>query len=242
MLKESRATDLSGGWLLDTRLRQQIAVKKQLMQSSVRQSEVMGVGAGPILTSAATTGSTDANNKIEGSVISGGRVQTSRLLALVLRPQYRHVAMSSAIASAINRRFFFFDGTTRKGIAEPLEDDYIQLEVHPRYRDSIGRLMAVVRAIGVAPESSDTQKRLASLAIKLASPTTAADAAIQLEGIGDSAVPTLIDGLKSSNPELRFYAAEALAYLDRTEAIVPLESAVREVAAFRAPDWSRCKA
>ncbi|MGB7327837.1 MAG: flagellar basal body P-ring protein FlgI [Rubripirellula sp.] len=233
--QESRASDLNGGWLLDTRLRQQIAVQKQLMQSSVRQSEVLAIGTGPVLTRAAYSASLDESNKIEGTIISGGRVQTSRPLALVLRPRYRHVAMASAISSAINRRFFFFDGTTRKGIAEPLEDDYIELEVHPRYRDSIGRMMTVIRAIGVEPESSDTQKRLSDLASRLANPATAADAAIQLEALGESAVPTLIDGLQSTNPELRFYAAEALAYLDRVEGIVALEDAIRQVAAFRAP-------
>lgn len=53
--------------------------------------------------------------------------------------------------------------------------------------------------------------------------------------MGESAVPILIDALNSTNPELRFYAAEALAYLDRTEAIESLETAIRETAAFRHP-------
>ncbi|WP_246114247.1 HEAT repeat domain-containing protein [Rubripirellula tenax] len=233
--KESRAEDLGGGWLLDTRLRQQMAVQKQLMQSSVRQSEVLATGTGPILTRAAYSPSQDGNLKIEGNVISGGVVQVSRKLALILRPQYRHVAMSSGIAAAINRRFFFFDGTTRRGIAEALEDDFVQLEVHPRYRDSIPRMMEVVRAIGIEPENSDTQKRLTTLGTKLASPATSADAALQLEALGESAVPTLLEGLKTSNPELKFYAAEALAYLDRTESVKPLEVAIRDTPAFRAP-------
>ncbi|QDT06547.1 flagellar basal body P-ring protein [Rubripirellula lacrimiformis] len=232
---ESRATNLAGGWLLDTRLRQQIAVQKQLMQSSVRQSEVLAIGTGPVLTRGAYTPTEDSNVQVEGSVISGGRVQTSRQLALILRPKFRHVAMSSAISSAVNRRFFFFDGTTRRGIATPREDDLIEIEVHPRYRDSIGRMMEVVRAIGIEPESSATQKRLTNLAARLANPATAADAAIQLEAMGDSAVPTLLDGLNTQNPELKFYAAEALAYLDRTESLDPLEASARDVAAFRAP-------
>jgi hypothetical protein len=96
-------------------------------------------------------------------------------------------------------------------------------------------MMAVIRAISVKPESSDTQKRLAELARRLKDPATAADAALQLEAMGESAIPTLLAGLESSNPELRFYAADALAFLDRTEAIKPLEDAARDVAAFRQP-------
>jgi hypothetical protein len=46
-------------------------------------------------------------------------------------------------------------------------------------------------------------------------------------------VPTLLDGLNSENPELRFYAAESLAYLNQTEAIAPLENAIRDEPAFR---------
>ncbi len=228
--KESRASDLHDGWLLDTRLRQQ-----QLLQNIVRKSEVMAIGMGPLLTRADYTPGEDERLKVEGSILAGGRVQVTRKLGLILRPEYQHAKMASALSGAVNRRFFFFDGTTRRGIAKPLEDDFIEIEVHPRYRDSIPRMMEVVRAIGALPESSDTQTRLADLANRLKNPATAADAALQLEALGESAVPTLLEGLNSTNPELRFYAAESLAYLDRTEAIEPLESAAREVAAFRYP-------
>ena len=95
--------------------------------------------------------------------------------------------------------------------------------------------MAVIQAISTAPESSATQIRLSQLASKLSDPTTAADAALQLEAMGESAVPILLDALNSTNPELRFFAAESLAYLDRTEAIESLETAIRETAAFRHP-------
>ena len=109
------------------------------------------------------------------------------------------------------------------------------METHPRYRNNIPRMMAVIQAISTAPESSATQTRLAELADQLSDPATAADAALQLEAMGESAVPILIDALASSNPELRFYAAESLAYLDRTEAVGALEIAIRDTAAFRHP-------
>lgn len=227
--KESRSSDLHSGWLLNARLRQQ-----QVLQNMVRRSDVMASGTGPVLTRADYTPRADEALKIEGNVISGGRVLISRKLNLVLRPEYQHAMMSKAIASEINERFFFFDGTTRRGIARPIEDDFIEIEVHPRYRVNIPRLMEVLRSIRVK-SPGDAQVVLEELADRLKKPETAADAALQLEAIGESAVPTLLDGIQNTNPELRFYAAEALAYLDRTEAIAPLEEAAREVAAFRQP-------
>lgn len=227
---KTEATDLHGGWLLDTRLRHQ-----KVLDSAVRSSDVLAVGTGPVLTRGDHEGEADGALRVQGTVLSGGVVQNDRKLGLVLRPDFQHVKMSAAIAQAINHRFYFFDGSTRRGIAEPIEDDFIQLDVHPRYRNSVSRLMAVIRAIGVAPESSNTQVRLTELGERMKLPAKAADAALQLEGLGEPAIPTLLDAVQSSNPELRFYAAEALAYLDREEAVDPLIAAIRAEPAFRAP-------
>lgn len=228
--KESRASDIRQGWLLDTRLREQ-----RLLQNVVRQSEVMAIGMGSLLTRADFTPSTDEAMRLEGLVLSGGRVQMTRKLGLILRPEFQHAKLAKSIADAVNRRFFFFDGTTRRGVAKAIEDDYIEVEVHPGYRHNLPRMMRVIQAIHVNPKDADRQERLAELAGRLRDPVTAADAAIQLEALGESAVPTLLEGIKSENSELRFYAAEALAYLDRVEAIEPLEQAAREIPAFRHP-------
>lgn len=227
---ESVVSNLNDGWLLDTRLRQQ-----RYLQNQIRKSEVMAIGTGPVLTRSSHTPGEDGTLHTEGTILSGGRIQITRKLGLVLRPEFQHAKTSNALAAAINRRFFFFDGTTRRGIAKAKEDDFLEMETHPRYRKNIPRMMAVIQAISTAPESSATQTRLAELANELSAPATAADAALQLEAMGENAVPILIDALDSPNPELRFYAAEALAYLNRTEAIESLETAIRETAAFRHP-------
>ena len=226
----TEATDLHGGWLMDTRLRQE-----QTLSGMVRRGEVLVVGTGHVLTRAATEAGKDANLKVEGVVIGGGRIQQDRKLGLVIRPEYRHVKMAAQLENAINQRFYFFDGTTRGGIAKAREDDYIEISVHPRYRRNIHRLMAVVSMVVARGESAETQHRLANLGKRMAEPTTAADAAMQLEALGERAVPTLLEALKNSDPEIRFYAAEALAYLERSEAIEPLEQAAAEQAAFRYP-------
>jgi hypothetical protein len=54
-----------------------------------------------------------------------------------------------------------------------------------------------------------------------------------LEAIGKEGRPVLRIGIESSDPEVRFYAAEALAYLDDPAAAEPLARAAREEPAFR---------
>jgi hypothetical protein len=67
----------------------------------------------------------------------------------------------------------------------------------------------------------------------LLEPISSSRAALRLEAIGKEAAPVLKKGLESSDPEVRFYAAEALAYLEQPEAIPALAEAARNSRAFR---------
>ena len=227
---QTSATDLHGGWLMDTRLRQQ-----QRLGNAIRKSDVLAIGMGPVLVRADHESENDPALKLQGLVLGGGRVQQERKLGLVIRPEYQHVKMATQIAAAINARYFFFDGSTRTGIAKAVEDDFIEIQIHPRYRHNIHRLMAVVAMVSPKGESSKTQAILTELGQRLVEPTTAGNAAMQLEAIGDGAIPTLVSALKNPNREIRFYAAQSLAYLDRKEAVEPLQEAARDEAAFRYP-------
>lgn len=226
----TNVTDLHGGWLLDTRLR-----LEQLIQGRVRKGDLQGVATGAVLTRAATKNTSDERLKSQGVILGGATVQKSRNMGLVIRPEYQHVKVATEIAEAINRRFFFFDGTTRRGVAKAIEDDYVEVELHPRYEASLPRYISVIQGIVIDGREASSQARLVKLAERLNDPATAADAAVQLEALGESAIPTLIAGTKSDNPELRFYAGEALAYLDRSEAIPVLEQSIIGEAAFRHP-------
>ena len=64
-------------------------------------------------------------------------------------------------------------------------------------------------------------------------PITAGRAARQLEAIGRDGVDLLKKGIASPDAEVRFYSAEALAYLDQSEAAKPLGQAALEQPAFR---------
>jgi hypothetical protein len=76
--------------------------------------------------------------------------------------------------------------------------------------------------------------RLRLLERQLLDPLTSASAAIRLEAIGRDALDVLNKGLASDNPEVRFYTAEALAYMDVESAAEPLRIAAENESVWRA--------
>lgn len=225
---ETEASDLHGGWLMDTRLRQQ-----QTIAGEIRKGDVEVIGTGTITTRACLESQDDETLMLQGLVIGGGKIQNDRKLGLVIRPEYQHVKVASKIAEIINRRFFFYEGKNRGGVALAKEDDYIEINVHPRYRRNVHRLMAVIGMVSTKGENYNTQAALIDLGKRLLEPTAANEAALQLEAIGDASIPTLLSAISNPDPEVRFYAAEALAYLDRNESIEVLEELISQYALYR---------
>ena len=225
---QTEASDLHGGWLMDTRLRQQ-----QTIAGEIRKGDVQVIGTGTITTRGCLESQDDETLMLQGLVLGGGRIQNDRKLGLVIRPEYQHVKVASKIAEIINRRFFFYEGKNRGGVALAKEDDYIEISVHPRYRRNVHRLMAVIGMVSTTGENENTQAALIDLGKRLLEPTAASEAALQLEAIGDASIPTLLSAISNPDPEVRFFAAEALAYLDRNESIKVLEDLISEYALYR---------
>ena len=71
------------------------------------------------------------------------------------------------------------------------------------------------------------------LARQLNDPVTTPGAALRLEAIGRDAVPTLLKGLESTDAEIRFAAAEALAYLGESVAAPHLAEAASQLRSAR---------
>lgn len=224
----SSATNLRGGWLMPTRLKEM-----RMLNNQMRSSEMLAKGVGRVVVRQSyDLGDKDALVR-EGVIPSGGRCAKSRSLGLVIRPAYQHAFISAQIAKDVNRRFFFFDGTSRRGIANAKEDDFIELSLHPTYRRNVYRFMSVIQAIAVNESLDERHARLDDLKRRLTEPSTAADAAIQMEGIGEEAVEALKMAATVANAEIRFYTAEALAYMDEADAIDPLTELARNEPAFR---------
>lgn len=225
----SEATSLRNGWLMESRLKEMAVLNSQL-----HEGRVMGLSQGAILVDPAASGETDRIALTRGRVLGGGIALESRKLGLVLKPDHQNVFTSAQVGDAINRRFHLFNGGVKQGVCKPKDDKYLELLVHPRYKDNIERYMLVVRALGVREASAKQLDRLVSLERQLLDPVTASQAALRLEAIGKPAIAALHKGVAASETEVRFYAAEALAYLDDSDAVEPLKELARDEPAFRA--------
>ena len=224
----SETTSLRGGWLMQTRMRQM-----QIAGGGLRTGSVDGLGQGHLLVDAVFQGTSDKIHETRARVLGGGVSAISRSLGLAIAKDGASVRTSTLIGAAINARFFTFDSGVKKGVAVPKRDNFIDLSVSPRYKHNLARYLRVIRQIALRENPVQRVERLALLEKKLLEPTTAALAAMQLEAIGNEAVGALQGGLASSDPEVRFYAAEALAYLDQPDAAAPLGQAARDESAFR---------
>jgi hypothetical protein len=225
----SETTSLADGWLMQTRLKE-LAV----LEGRLHTGHEYAIAQGHVLVDALLDASDDAVALKRGRVLGGGVALKSRPLGLALRTGKQSVRNSQLVATSVNRRFHMFDqANTKQGVAKPLRDNYIELQVHPRYRSNLWRYVRVVGEVTVRESAADRVDRLQSLEAQLLEPSSSARAALKLEAIGTDAVATLKKGLGSPSDEVRFYAAEALAYLDQPEAAPVLAELIRSEPAFR---------
>lgn len=224
----SKTSDLHNGWLMMTRLREQA-----ILGNRIRTGRVLALAQGNIVTDKVFGAKQEDVYKVRGRILGGAQVQSERMLGLRLREEYASPFKTSAAAAAINARFHYSDGGSKKGVATPRDDVYITLKVPRRYQNNVYRYVQIVRNIAVGESVPERGERLRTLERMLHEPTSAAIAAIRLEAIGETAIPILKSGLKSPNREVNFYAAEALAHLDDAEAAPALALAAKTERAFR---------
>jgi flagellar basal body P-ring protein FlgI len=228
----SETTSLRGGYLLETRLNE-MAI---LNDGMVHNGRDRAVGQGPILVDPTADQKKDKDRVLltKGRILGGGTyTDRSRALGLVMKPEHKDAVVSARVALAVNKRFHSYEKGLQVGVAKAHNDEYVELAVHPRYKENLERYMEVVRSVSIQESSAEAMKRMADLDKDLLKPETAAKAAVQLEAIGTTGIDTLLKGLKSPDHEVQFYSAEALAYMGRREAAEPLGQAARNEPAFR---------
>ncbi len=224
----SETTSLRGGWLMETRL-----TEMAVLGGEIHDGHLLATGEGPLLVDPAANGEQDRALLTRGRVLGGGVALKSRSLGLAISSEEKSIRLSTQIGSAVNRRFHTYSHGLQKGVASPRTDEFIDLAVHPRYKDNIGRYLRVVRSIALKETPAEQSRRLGVLERQLLDHITASNAALRLEAVGKSAVRVLAKGLESDDVEVRFYAAEALAYLDESSAAAPLATIARDEPAFR---------
>jgi hypothetical protein len=224
----SDTTSLRGGWMMEKPL-EEMAV----LQGQVHKGHIWAVAEGPVLVDPASHGTADPVSQLKGVVLGGGVANKSRSLGLVLHATDKSVFLSKQIGDAVNRRFHTFIKGMKQGVATPKTDEYIELEIHPRYKYNLTRYIRVVRSIGVLESPEQLLQRIDLLERQLLDPVTSAQAALRLEAVGKDGIRALKVGLDSKDPEVKFYAAEALAYLDEPCCVPELANAAKNEPAFR---------
>jgi len=224
----SETTSLRGGWLLETRLKELAVLDRQ-----VHDGHVLALAEGPILVDPSAQPDKARVATCRGRILGGAVVLKSRILGLVLTPGNQTVGNSARVATVVNNRFHTVQKSIQVGVAKAKTDQLIELTIHPRYKDNVDRYVQVVRAIAMKENSAERMARIERLQRELLDPLTAGAAARQLEALGRDGVESLRKGLEASDREVRFFAAEALAYLARREAAAPLAAMARQAPAVR---------
>jgi hypothetical protein len=194
---------------------------------------------GPILVSLAGPDDKNAASGLRrgkilgGAVYTGGLEKKERRLGLYLRNEYRNVRNAKRISDRIGQRFHYFENGLKRPLAKATTDQHIELKVHPRYKENYIRFVQVVRAVSLNERPVELHARMERLRKQLLDPARASRAALELEAIGKDGIPALKEGLKSSSPEVRFYSADALAYLGDHAGIQELAAVAEREPAFR---------
>jgi flagellar basal body P-ring protein FlgI len=233
--ENSTATSLKGGWLLDCSLSEQAIVPGK----APMKGHVLARAEGPIMLStgegdsASMAGVLKRGRILGGGVYKGGLLKESRDMGLYLRNDLRSVRQSKRIASTIGKRFHSFEHGLKKPLATAKTDQKIELKIHPRYKDNFVRYVQVIRHIAINETEVEKRERMERLRKSLLVPQTAGNSAMELEAIGHDSILILKEGLKSQSAEVRFYSADALAYLGDSSGAQVLAEAARNEDAFR---------
>jgi flagellar basal body P-ring protein FlgI len=226
---QSDTTSLRGGWLMPVEL-QELQV---MSDNRIHSGKVLGQAQGPLLVDPSAKGKADRVQLCRGIVLGGGLCKESRNLAIVLKPDKQSIRNASRVETAINRRFCSYTKGIKTGMAKAKTDQFIELKVHPRYKDNIDRYVQVVRAVPLKESEAEQAERIVKLEKQLFDPQTSGQAALELEAVGKQGADTLRKALKAGDAEVRFYAAESLAYLDETGEAEVLARIAKEQPAFR---------
>ena len=229
---QSKATSLKGGYLLETRLFEEQTVEGR----GALKGHEYALAGGAILTNLGVKGSPEERQGelMYGTIPGGAISRTERDLSIVLRREKKSFKSSKRIADAVSERFNRYNNFGQKiPCAIAKQDDLVSLKVHPQYINNFPRYQAVIRSIAFNENEVARRIRVERLARDILDPDKAQVAALQLEAIGDSSIPFLKEALDSVDFEVKFQAAQSLAYLGDGSGISILHEAARDQPAFR---------
>ncbi len=217
---------LAGGYLMRTRL---FRVSYGKHGEALRDHE-LAIAQGPIMLG--VPGRPD-DLKV-GRVLGGGRVKKEYPYTLVIQQNRESFATAKMLETVINQRFHQTEDGHQKGAATGKTSSFLVLRVPELYHQNQARYFRVVRSLSIIDGPELRARRQAAWSKELLDPKTAGVAALKLEGLGTGAVEPLKEGLKSQDPQVQFFSAEALAYLNDTSGVEVLGRTATQQKDFRA--------
>jgi flagellar basal body P-ring protein FlgI len=200
---------LKGGRLLEVELKEILVTNKHRLDG-----ETYVKVDGPVLVTVDPNASEEERQAAlrKGRVLGRGKCLIDRDFRLVVENSKHSTRLTKHTAFRINQRFRS-PQTGSKGIANALDYEKINLAVPPEYKHDVERFLHVVRRIPQSESKTFEDRLLGVLETELMNPATAIEASLRLEAIGPAAIPTLKEGLESSNELVQFCSAQSLAYL-----------------------------
>ena len=217
---------LNGGYLIKARL---FPVAYGNKGEALRDHEI-AYARGPVM-----LGTPARPNDLKvGRVLGGGRVKKEFPYTLVIKESRESYYTAKMLESVVNARFHQPEDGHQKGMATGKNARYLVLKVPALYHQNQARYFRVIQALPMIDSAELKTRRLATFAKELLDPKTAGVAAIKLEALGIASVDALKEGLKSEDAHVRFFAAEALAYLNETAGCEVLGQTAIKLPEFRA--------
>ncbi len=227
-MPNSDATSIENGMILQTRLRPMAQLGR-----SVKQGHVNAFAKGRVLVDSLFESRTDQANQMHGYILGGGVAMEDRPIGLSVRGEDVPPKTSTMISRAINNRFTHIDSSGHRGVAEPKTDRNIELIVPEAYKHNIGRYMQVVTNLAHSESATQRMVRIEKLTQQMVDPTKSGLTSLRLEGLGNDGLPALKRALRHTDLEVKFYAAQALAYMGETDGVDHLKFVAKTEPAFR---------
>ncbi|HEV3122919.1 MAG TPA: flagellar basal body P-ring protein FlgI [Isosphaeraceae bacterium] len=223
---DSSTTSLAGGWLMTARLNETFVSKK----GDALETELLAAAGGPVLVGSKAK---PDDGKV-GRVLGGCRSKKDMPFAIEIDDHHRSARTTARVQAVINQRFHQHEGVDQAGLANAKTDVYLTIKVPHVYHHNQARYFRVLKLLPLVSTPQLQAERIERWGKELLDPKTAGVAAMRLEGLGPNGAQVLKLGLESKNAQVRFFAAEALAYLDDVAGVDVLADTAVTLPKFRA--------
>jgi flagellar basal body P-ring protein FlgI len=215
---------LAGGYLLMARLREVM-----LAGGSPRGGPEVALAQGPVMIGSPAK----PDDPKVGRVLGGGRVKKDYPYTLVIKENRESIRTSKMLETVVNERFHQTENGHQKGAATAKTPSFLELKVPALYHQNQERFFRVVQSLQMIDSPELRTRRIAAWSKELLDLQTSGVAALKLEGLGSAAIEALQEALKSPSAQVRFFGAEALAYLNDIAGVDALGETVIAQPQFR---------